>query len=354
MYFTYDEIVKRFETWTRKCETLGEGSALCYAKSYFPGIIKKAVSPCFSVQIGWVPFDTLCQNKSLFGLRRQVITACEIAVEKMILNKDTTPAQRKTLRNYRSGLRAFFRFMEEENIYFVKPCKAIQDNLKSFVESNTCEIKYSYDELSVIFKSRLVTQDRAYHHMLYCARIINSIFNNSAAKGDYDKVMQDAIDIIKLVVSDSGRTILFRDVSAIYIKPSVSVTIVSKGTIYTMYTRNPDGRYIPFVALNAEDLSIDHDDAICTILDNEKAQDLYPCLKQISDAYAYPYTKDYLKCPDVRNFKQKSGKCFQDNKAAFLDPAFVTDLLKEFTSLYQNYITFTLMYGKFNSSKGKK
>ena len=351
---SFATVLKDYKEWLID-NMVSRGSAASYAGAYVPMLVKKVLSPFFAETFdGLDPYECFNNSSAKASASRLILAASEEIVEKELM-KDSPVLAKKTLSNYRSGIRAFFNYMSEEGLYFDTSLTASQrEKMHAFVVAGSTPIKYNKKELFDIFKSRLITQDRAYDRMLYCARVIHQTFNQSEKKGSYNDLLAYVIGNTKFLIEEGG-VIRLNDIYDIVIYPSKRVVVhTDDKSEHTLYTLNADGARVLLRAMTAEDLSIDHDEPLENLLNNAEARRIYPRLKEVGDYYAAPCTDHYLTgCPKVRDFSHKSPICFKRYKDALTAPVFVEGLFNDLERLYKEKISFTIMLKSYNSSKGK-
>lgn len=336
------------------------GTCKCYVNNYVKPAVEQILKPYFEKSIGCNPFDSFNQSNSKSVQRSLIIAISESLLEKEI-HSLTLGKTEKTIKNRRSGLRAFFAFLENEGYYF--DCIISNSTLTAELKSLNGSVTYSEEDMLDIFLSRLITQDRAYSNMIYPARVMNQIFNNSAKQKDYKDILNDTLRNTKFFIDDKGNyaslnKISKNKISKLYIDYSKrgAVSICVSGKQYDLYTENPTvspSRYEKIFATDFGDLSLDHDIPLQNILDDPSAQKKYPVLYKLSCEYATfvngsTLRSDFLKAKDIRNFKKYSPLFYSKHTACVV----VDDLYNDFEELYKN-ISFTIMLKSYNSSKGK-
>jgi len=334
-----------------------DGTSKCYVNSYVKPALERILNPYFEKEIGCTPFNSFNQSKNNNVQRSLIIAISESLLEKEI-NELALGKAAKTIKNWRSGLRAFFTFLENEDCYF--DCKTPNSTFVTSLQRLKSTITYSKEDMSDIFLSRLITQDRAYSHMIYPARVLNQIFNNSAKRDDYRKILGNALEAVKFIVDDKGNTVQLNRITSLCIDygKSGAVSICISGKQYELYTETPKkSGYEKIFVTDFGDLSLDHDTPLQNILDNSHAQNNYQKLYNVSYEYASfvngTHVKDYfLTVNDIRNFKKYSPSCYNSKKTEFSKTDFVDSLFKDFCELYEK-ISFTIMLKSYNSSKGK-
>lgn len=346
-------ILSDFKAWIIDNGQAGVGSAGSYAYTYVPKLIENVLHPAFEKVIpGFQPYRSFSNSAAHAEIRRLIFAASEQIVAGEMCNANAS--SKKTLSNYRSGLRMFFRFMESENVYYdVSLSKQAKGILSGFVSSTTVVIEYSRDELRKTFKSRVTTWDRAYQKLLYPARLINRIFNASSSKEKYKDLLDRVIARIKFRVNPTDYVRL-KNVSSIAIYPGkkVEVTTTDK-RMSGLLTEDGAKNLCDMKALTVADLSIDHDVPLENLLNTAAAEKDYPYLKRLSDLYAGSKTNNYLAVAGIRGFVKRTKECYdQHKKDEFADPAFIGGLLDDLEKLYGK-IECTIMDRKANSKKGK-
>ena len=341
------------------CGTYSLGTSKWYVNSYAKPAIDQILKPYFDKNFGCNPFCSFNQSKSNSVRRSLIIAISESLLEKEIHDLALGKSA-KTINNWRSGLRAFFAFLESEDYYF--DCSTSKSTLEAALKSQKGSVTYSKQDMLKIFLSRLITQDRAYKHMIYPAKVLNQIFNNSDRRGDCRIILDEALKKTKFVIDGKGSSVNLKDISKLCIDygNNGAVSICASGKHYDLYTENPTvtpSLYERFSAIDFGDLSLDHDTPLQNILDNPSAQTDFPALYELSCVYASfvkgsPEKDVFLKINDIRNFKKHSSDCFDKEKTRFSDPAFVNRLLCDLNHLYKK-ISFTIMLTSYNSSKGK-
>ena len=342
------EVLHLFKDWLRDNGITTPGSASSYV-SYTDGAIKKVLAPFFAkLSAGASPYDRFTTDSRKSGMTGQVVMQSEVAMAQAI-----AAGMGGYGKKLRSGLRAFFNFMDAEGIYFDFTLPAAASKKKGAVVTlPKGGISYTHKELMRTFKSRLVTQDRAYDRMLYCARVINRIFNKSTRKADYAHLLETSLENILFLVEDGG-AVKLKDIEWLSIQPSMDVLLkTNDGKKHVLYARERDGSIRPLRAPILRDLSIDHVTPLVDLLNNDAARRAYPRLRELSDRYA-GCADDYLKKgKNIRDFCHHSSECFRDHRVALTDPTFVNDLLAELEALYTAKISFEIIRKDVNSYKG--
>ena len=347
-------VLEEFENWLIDNEIVGEGSARSYADSYVPGLIEKVLTPYFEKAFeGLDPYATFRQS-SVFSTDGRLILA---ASEEIILKEredKSSALSAKTLSNYRSGLRAFIGFLSAEGLCFdVKPTASQRKSMTAFVTEGNSAVTYTCRELFGIFKSRLITQDRAFNRMLYCARMIHRIFNQSALKKDYDALFDRVISNVRFLLED-GNSVCLKDIKKVLIYPNrYTLVCLNDGTRHKLYTLTTEKQRVLLRALTVADLSLDHDTTLENILNNDAARSDYPHLKTVGDCYAGSCTDLYLDyCPGVRKFSTRTKERFSACQDTLTDADFVRKLYADMKKFY-DVVSLTVMLRRDNSKKGK-
>ncbi len=356
----FSSIIDEFEAYLFSSGLYSKGTSRYYARNYVKPAIEKILVPWFNKNGLENPFERYDTNNINIG-QRSLIAAISDCIISQEAKNPQLGLTKKTVSNWRSGLRAFFTFLETQNYCF--DYKSSNKVLNHNIQQSGVSVVFSNLNLFKTFKARLITQDRAYNHMIYPARLINLIFNNSNLKSNYHGLLADAInDTIFLIDGTGSYKQLLRDISTLVIDYNLkngNSIIIGKTDSWFVFTENPSTNgYEKIMAKGLADLSLDHNTPLQNILDTSKAQQDYPTLKKLSDLYA-SYVKgssvsgNYLKVSNIRSFKDYSSGCYAEikNNPAF-NSDFIKKLLKDLKNLYNN-IGFTIMLRNYNSSKGK-
>ena len=354
------DILKEFDEWLGATSTF----SVQYTR-YIRSLINKLFkNKC--VEIGNL-FDTNAFKKAkMTDITRKFLILCQCITQEELNNIKTgsgaavTKWKKKTIQDYQSGLNAFVEFIIEEGYVVDSKWKSVINTEIKKYNKTSFAISYSRREIVDIFMQRLITWDRVYSKIVYPARLINLIFNNSCKHDDYKELLKDTISNIKIIIDSSGNYTTLRKILSIEIGLNGFVKAFTSKGKYDVYTH--DGKsYIKLKANNLmESLSIDHDDALAKILNGCVSS--YPqldCLSKTiakhessSASYNHVDYKAYLS--GDKRIKEWTKSVFVDCNNTLTDPIFVCDLFNEFSDLYTNVLKFTIMQKNLNSSKGKK
>lgn len=327
-----------------------------YSKINVPQALKQILVPWFNYNFSCDPFDSFNQNSSNSKKRAYIISLSEVLFNEEI-KKNSCGLTVKTIKDYRSGTREFFLFMETEGYFF--NCSINISSLRSALNKIGGSIQFKRKDLFETFESRLITQDRAYSNMIYPARLLNIIFNNSPKKDAYKKTIEAVLNKTKFLIDGKGCFLRLSGIDSVELSTSRNVSVSAKSKTYSLYTETgTKGQYILLTADCLDDLSLDHEPPLQNILDNLKAQTDYPALKQLSDMYvSFVIGKtckgNYLSINPsaVRNFVYNSGRCYNAIRH-LLSVRFIDDLFSDLDKLFKEF-EFTVMQRNLNSSKGK-
>lgn len=218
-----------------------------------------------------------------------------------------------------------------------------------------------YQVMRKKFRSQFNTERRvsAKESLLYPINIIATIINKYGTKGSVTNFWDTVIGRMKVIVSASGETVPFRDVSSLVIdyddnssdgKGQLIAILKGKGkttgerkTVYTeVYTDTDEKRYEPFRISSTSQINRDHDEPIADILANLSAAD-FPCLAKITEAY--------------RNGASKKSQDVQRRLAQLLGGQITAEyadgLFNELKRLFE-LLHFTLMEEHENKKKSNK
>ena len=351
---TFKQTLDEFYDWLVGNSVVSQSSARNY-KSFVLRAVDDVLDPYFSKTFGMSPYANFVKTSATATRtqERSYVTALSEQAISDEIKKGVS--NRKTMQDRSSGLRLFFEFMDSEGIFYdlIGWSTPKAKSLKNVALSASSAIVYTYTDLFKIFRSRLTTQDRAYNHMLYLARLMNKVFNNSNRKRNYDRILRSAIDGIKLLVDSNGNCISFANLSELDIIPGKSVQIkTNKGRAYTLYTDTANG-IVPLQAVDISDLSIDHDVPLANLIDTLSAQTQYQYLYGLAKYYAAPAKDMFLRVNGIRNFGPKTQQCYSSYVNNLTVSPFVDGLHDDLKLLYNNNISFTIMLRSANSSKGK-
>ena len=258
--YTFEEVLKHFEYWLESNQYTTE-TGKCYVNCYTKNIVKKILCPWFEKHNLLITYDNFNQSAKNEEIRSLIESLSECIIEYELKNPNHNLAK-KTLINYRSGLRAFFTFLETECLYF--DCKLNKKSLRKHIKDLGGSFCYIQKQIIEVFFSRLITQDRVYENMIYPARVLNQIFNNSEKKSCYKALLRDKIMETKFLISDNSESsVSLENISKVTIKPiENNVYIYHKGKSYELFTEKPSKGNNTYEKLNAQcfgDLSLDHD-----------------------------------------------------------------------------------------------
>ena len=267
----------------------------------------------------------------------------------------------KTLEDYSSAWNAFAEFIVSEGYNVdskIINSKCITEKLNKY-SSKKIKLNYKKGKLEKIFLSRLTTQDRVYENILYPARLLNKVFNNSPYKEQYKELLYYVIGNARLIIGKDGETKPLDDITGISIeisqKNGVTVDCGTR-THLKLFTEGKTGIIELSAKKGVQDLSLDHDTPLENIINaNAKA---FPQLMKLSEIIASHEgckSTDYRKhLSGAQNIKNWTKKVYNDCSTMLLDPTFLQDLFAEMETLYKKEIKLTVMHAADNSAKGKR
>jgi len=349
-------VIGEFENYLYHSGLYTNGTSKCYAQNYVKPAIEKLLASWFANHDIVNPFSMYNEKGSQNDIEERSLI---VAISDCLISQEIKNLQlglsAKTIGNWRSGLRLFFTFLETQNYCFGGKIKS--GVLNKNIQKSCTSVVYSDIDLFNTFKARLITQDRAYQNMIYPARLINLIFNNSNLKDKYQDLLKEAINNTKFLIDKSKKSNKkLSDISRLVIDYNLkngNSIIETKDDSWFVITENTKTNIFEKIqAKGLEDLSLDHDIPLQNILDNANAQKDYSYLKQLSDIYATYVNSNcrvsgnYLRVRNIRDFKNYSSTCYRDKKTNF-DNAFIGELFNDLQKLYSN-IGFTIMLRKYN------
>lgn len=259
----------------------------------------------------------------------------------------------KTFYNYRSGFRLLseFLFDTEQYCFDQKGSEQFQQDYNSAID-----IVYSKSIMKKIFISRLITQDRKLikddlpaDQLMYPARLINRILNNSCVNDEYKEMLNKLVDGIRLYYdkTDNTKFKCFDSVTRLVITEK-AVEFKSKNSKKEMtLLTNSKGKLIPLIASKGiRDISIDHNIPIDDQLTNHSGD--YPLIGSLT-RMIMEAKKKVTKATN----QSLSSTAYEENQKTFTDE-FCKDLLKEIEKMNNEIDGFVLMHQSDNSSKGNK
>lgn len=261
------------------------------------------------------------------------------------MTKDTV----KTIRNYRSALNVLIAFsVGYDGVSINASTQVVQEKIQSgnAIPSNLIPSSNFYDrkELSKIFKSRLITQDRDYSGGSYFpCRVLNKLFSK---KPDYKNLLSNVIDKTVFLL-DSGRKTVLKDIEGVSFENGAVFVILKGGikeSLYTeVHTKGQSVRYEEISTDLVKDLSLDHDIPLIKLFNDNLGSS--PNMKALSDGIvAYKKVnkdKSKKKSELATNFlREKYGELKIDE----------VELFNELCKLYDK-VKLTVMLTKYNSSK---
>lgn len=222
------------------------------------------------------------------------------------------------------------------------------------------QLTVPYQVMRKKFRSQFNTERRvsAKEGLLYPIGIIVTIINEHGTKGSVTSFWDTVIKQMKVIVSASGETVLFGNVSSLSIvydgsgdgKGQLVAILKGKGkttgerkNVYTeVYTGTDEKRYELFRISSTSQINRDHDEPVADVLAGLSAED-YPCLAKITEAY--------------RNGKSKKSQDVQSRLAALLGgeitAGYANGLFSELKLLF-GLLHFTLMEEHENKKKSNK
>lgn len=361
----WNELLNAFGTWLEDNQI--------YSKQYYNymrALVNKFFSEEFEKMFGKNCFECFAEKpaKPTNAITRNFLVLCKCLIEKDLedINSGKRPRSgksKKTLQDYQSGFYAFEEFVLTEG-YNINAKKIENKDIEKVMQdysSGKIRVSYSKGQLIKIFKSRLTTQDRVYEKILYPARLINKIFNNSPSfHQKYMNLIENAIKRTKFVVDEDGKTLELGVIKSISINPfkkhDVMVVPMDGSKACSLYSRKnrTKGQFGEFEAKKGiASLSLDHDSSLESIL-NENVSD-FPELKRLSEIVAKHEgnrDSDYKKyLSGSKQIKEWTKSVFNDCSAEINKD--INRLYEEIESLYDKKIGLTVMEGSENSSKGK-
>jgi hypothetical protein len=288
-----------------------------------------------------------------------VVLAIEYLVKKWkeVISEETDSSKKHTYRNYGAALNQYLAFIEDyyydtkaqQTDNAITISNSLQDNLKL---QNFGPITLSKKDLYDKFKSSLKTQDRfPKEGVYYPIRLISKIFSelknknkeNKELYNKYNKWYDDCINNIIINVRDvnleqSYFYFKFKDLSDgdyISICKNNNVKLHKGDVEYQMINFNGE-KWDSFTANVQDDISIEHDPSIATILGKPK---VWKALNVITDTIKEKYNKN------DKSYQISAWNDYKDQLSGINLQDILDDLYR-----IENQIELSLMNRALNSS----
>lgn len=267
---------------------------------------------------------------------------------------------KKTYSNALSGISQYFDFLSENGYGFEDHNDTVlRKSIKQALvasKSNKVVFKYRNSEICSNFTSRLNTQDRVYQHVCYILANLSAVMKlDRGLDKKYAKLKKDKRNESKFIVSPDGtQTISLSAVKLLEIRPCQKCEIIDySGHKYQVYTEAfpfDQTVYEPMLAMDIDQLSIDHDTPLMNLLEDHY-QD-YPFFVELSKKIAayFQFTGSDYKVITGKIKDQKAHDAKQIIITQNIDVSFAFALYKEIETLL-NSTGYSIMYGPYNSQK---
>ncbi len=283
-----------------------------------------------------------------------VVLAIEYVVSKWkeVISKETDSSKQHTYRNYGAALNQYLAFIEDyyddtkdqQTDDAITISKSLQNklNLKKFGP-----IKLSKKELYDKFKSSLKTQDRfPKEGVYYPIKLISKIFSerkdiDKELYNKYNKWYDDCINNIIINVRDDNNKqsyFYFKDLSdSDYISICTDTNVkLHKGAVKYQMINFDKTNWIDFTACVQDDITIEHDPSIATILGKPK---VWKALNVIKDTIKKKYNKN------DKSYQISAWNDYKDQLSGINLQDILDDLYR-----IENQIELSLMNRALNSS----
>ncbi|HEL9630567.1 TPA: hypothetical protein U0K61_001732 [Streptococcus suis] len=269
----------------------------------------------------------------------------------------------KDLSNARSGFQKFidfiYEFKNEDGCQYRFEKKLINNDKLDLIREKLGEenqtLTLSKNLLTSRFRNRLVTQDRAYSNFILNVRLLNQLFSGEEK---YKSILNTAIGEVQFIISKSGDTVTLNEISQLQIIKD-KLVLFSNGRRYSLYTEKFKGKtgdktYVKMVKPSLSEMSLDHDIPLENILNTEQSRYEFPTLFELSEQI-----KEYIARKDstlpVSGIKggEISKELYENLSKYWSDKEFTNKLLDDYSKLFKDYITLTVMDKRENSRKNK-
>ncbi|HFI2447995.1 TPA: hypothetical protein ACGO8L_001331 [Streptococcus suis] len=269
----------------------------------------------------------------------------------------------KDLSNARSGFQKFidfiYEFKNEDGCQYRFNKKLKNNDKRDIIREKLGEenqtLTLSKNLLTSRFRSRLVTQDRAYSNFILNVRLLNKLFSGEEK---YNSILNTAIGKVQFIISKSGNTVKLHEISKLQIINGEPI-LFSNGRRYSLFTEKFNGKtgdktYEKMVNPSLSEMSLDHDKPLENILNTEESRKEFPTLFELSEQIKEYIARTNPTLPVSGINGAKISKELYENLAIdWSDKEFTNKLLDDYSKLFKDHITLTVMDKRENSRKNK-
>jgi hypothetical protein len=198
----------------------------------------------------------------------------------------------KKWKDYLSAIMSLIDFLGWENITKIQ-------RIAEGIDYNPSRIELSKNELKLIFRNRLKTQDRNYHGIPFHfpAKIL-SVKKFYAHHYYFSEWINNQIDNIKIIINDKGESIQFKNISNLIFEKKYEqeweVQCSTKTKSYTVFTRGTDNNsFRKFTTDNISLITLEHLKPFSKIISHKLKEGLIPTLNLVSERFRALENSDY-------------------------------------------------------------
>lgn len=353
-----------FKQWMLDEEKMSIGSANCYLS--FLNSINNYIDEESNSNVHFLLTLSNYLNNNQTAAALDLIENAEIFLTRKMLSSSTTPEDRKKCSDYRSGLRKY-RIFIEDNLDDIPDAEELQDTT---IEESTISVDktdcdtFTYEDLESNFRFRLMTQNRMSNNkdVFYPIGIIRKLFRYSQRKAkkhgqansDYDWFKQwinDYVAEIKVEIEKGEFPLCqFSELSLCPTKNLAKVYSIDDNKDYIVYTETdiPGNKAVQMNVSRLRDIHIDHTPLMTDVLTKNVSQ--LPALTNLSEIIKNVAVKANVNI-QPSNFGKISKLLFSDGKIVDnnLLPL-IPELKKELNHL-RGECTLKLMQASYNLKK---